>query len=70
MYHKTEIMSARTFAREERKHPNGEKLALAELVCKMKEEYDTVVKCNEVKTIIHVPIIAAKGFTAKAVCQF
>ena len=41
MYHKPKIMSFRTFAREERKRKendedNDEKLALAELVCKMK----------------------------------
>ena len=44
-------MSARTLAREERiKYSNDEKVVLAELVYKVKEEYDAEFKPNEGKT--------------------
>ena len=66
-------------ARKERKqYSYDEKLALAELCCKIKEEYDVEVKHNGGKSKTkHVskrkryqPIVNTQGFVAKAVRQF
>ena len=65
------------FKRKDRSsYSNQEKLELAELVEKLKEEYDLEVEKNKGKTKYdykrkhHVPIKPSTGFIAKAVRQF
>ena len=66
-----------SFKRKDRSsYSNQEKLELAELVEKMKEEYDLEVEKNKGKTKQdhkrkwHVPIKSSTRFIAKAVRQF